>query len=99
MLTTGPFALRAEKMSGAKGVVTTCAIEGQVPNVDEFRGIVVKKMRLTTVSETKVIEGSRAYYWDNYSGDGSTVIVRDMDRPAGHFVQVKLVNMVKPGMP
>jgi hypothetical protein len=50
MLTTGPFALRTEKMSGAKGVMTTCAIEGPVPNVDEFRGIVVKKMRWATTT-------------------------------------------------
>jgi hypothetical protein len=98
MLTTGPFALRAEKMSGAKGVVTSCAIEGPVPDVDEFRAMVVKAMHLKTISETRVTEGSRADYWDDDSGEGRTVIVRDMERPSGHFVQVKLVNMAKAGM-
>jgi hypothetical protein len=67
--------------------------------VDEFRQIAIKAMHLTAISETKVIDGSRADYWDNYSGDGSTVVVRDMERPSGHFVQVKLVNMAKAGMP
>lgn len=76
MLTTGPFALRIEKMSGSKGVVTSCAIEGPVPNVDAFRGIVIKAMYLTTTAEPQVIEGSRTYYWDNYAGDCTTV-----DRP------------------
>jgi hypothetical protein len=95
MLTTGPFALHIEKMSGSKGVATSCAIEGPVPNMDEFREIVIKTLHLTTPPEQQTIEGSHTYYWDNHSGDGRTVIVRNMERPAGHFVQVKLVSMAK----
>jgi hypothetical protein len=95
MLTTGPFALRIEKMSGLKGIVTTCAIEGPVPDVDAFREIVIKTHRLSTTQKAQMIEGARTYYWDNYSGDGSTLVVRDFERPSGHFVQVKLVNMGK----
>lgn len=93
--TTGPFALRVEKMSGAKGVATSCAIEGQVPSVDEFREIVIKTLHLTTPSEQQAIEGAYTYYWDNYTAAGYTVVVRNMERPAGHFVQVKLLSMAK----
>jgi hypothetical protein len=94
-LTTGPFALRIEKMSGAKGLATSCGIEGPVPDVDAFRDIVIKTLHLAASPAPEVIEGSRTYYWDNYAGDGTTAIVRDMERPSGHFVQVKLVRMVK----
>jgi hypothetical protein len=91
MLATGPFALYIEKMSGTKGVATSCAIEGPVPNMDEFREIVIKALNLTTSPEEQTIEGARAYYWDDHSG--RTVVVRNMERSSGHFVQVKLVNM------
>ncbi len=95
MLTTGPFGLHIEKMSGSKGVATSCAIEGAVPNGDAFREITIKALNLTTPTEQQAIEGASTYFWDNYNGDGNTVIVRNMVRPAGHFVQVKLVSMAK----
>jgi FlaG/FlaF family flagellin (archaellin) len=94
-LSSGPFALRTEKMSGAKGVATSCAIEGPVPDVDEFRKLVVNTLRLNGTPEHQAVDGSNTYYWDDYSGNGTTVIVRDMDRQSGHFVQVKLVKMVE----
>src|SRR5471030_2193521 len=50
-LKTGPFALRIETMSGSKGISTSCAIEGAVPDVDEFRDIVIQRLRLTTHPE------------------------------------------------
>jgi hypothetical protein len=95
MLTTGPFALRIEKMTGSKGVVTSCAIEGPVPNMDAFREIVTEELHLTTPPEEKTSDGARVYYWDSRSGDAPTIIVRTMERPAGHFVQVKMVSTTK----
>jgi len=93
-LATGPFALGTEKMSGAKGVATSCSIEGPVPDVDAFRKLLINTMHLNNPTEVQVIEGSHVSYWDNRPGTGMTVIVRDMERPGGHFVQVKLLNMV-----
>lgn len=95
MLTTGPFALRAEQMIGPKGIVTSCAVEGPVPDVDAFRDIVIQTHHLNPAQQPQMAEGARTYYWDNFTGDGSTLIMRDMERPTAHFVQVKLVNMVK----
>jgi hypothetical protein len=94
MLTTGPFALGTEKMSGAKGVATSCSIEGPVPDVDAFRQLVINTMHLSDPTEVKVVEGSHVSYWDNRPGKGMTIMVRDMERPGGHFVQVKLLDMV-----
>ena len=94
-LTSGPFALRTEKMSGSKGIATSCSIEGPIPDIDEFRKVVIKKLHLNTAPESQVVEGGHTYYWDNYAGHGTTVMVRDMDRRTGHFVQVKLLNMVE----
>ena len=99
MLSTGPFALHTEKMSGAKGVATSCAIEGPVPDVAAFRTLVIDTMHLNEPTEVQVIEGSHASYWDNHPGKGMSVIVRDMERPGGHFVQVKLVDMVESHTP
>lgn len=95
MLTTGPFALRIEKMSGAKGVATSCAVDGPVPDTKAFYDMVITKLRLASASDHQVVEGSHSYYWDNYAGNGMTLVLRDMERPSGHFVQVKLLNMVK----
>ena len=50
MLTTGPFALRIEKMSGAKGVATSCAVDGPVPDTQAFYEMVIKKLRLASAS-------------------------------------------------
>lgn len=95
MLSTGAFALRIESMSGSKGTTTSCAIEGPVPDAEVFRGIVISTFRLTAVAEVQVHGTERSYYWDGYAGDGTTLVVRDMDKPSGHFVQVKLLNMIK----
>lgn len=95
MLKTGPFALRAEQMSGPKGIVTTCAVEGPVPSVDAFRDIVIGAHHVNPAQQAQMVDGSPTYYWDNFSGDGSTLIMRTMEQPTAHFVQLKLVNMVK----
>jgi len=99
MLTTGAFALRIEKMDGAKGIATSCAIEGPVPDAAAFREIVVNTHHLGATPEKQVVDGTHTYYWDNYTRDGWTLMVRDFERPAGHFVQVKLLTMAKPGTP
>jgi hypothetical protein len=95
MLATGPFALRAEKMSGPKGIATSCSIEGPVPDADAFRDLVINKLHLNNAPERHMVEGSPSYYWDNYAGNGMTLMIRHTERPAGQFVQVKLMNMVK----
>lgn len=96
-LATGPFALRAEKMSGAKGVSTSCSIEGAVPDSVAFRHMVIQRLHLNTAPELETINGAHTYYWDNHDGPGNTVLVGDMDRPNGHFVRVKLLSMVANG--
>lgn len=95
MLTTGPFALRTEQMSGAKGIATSCSVEGPVPDVDAFRGAVIQALRVDGSRAPEMIEGARVYYWDDYGGAGDSLVLRDMDRHAGHFVQVKRVRMIK----
>ncbi len=93
-LTTGPFALRVEKMSGAKGVLTSCAIEGQVPDTELFRAMVVTRMQLRGTPEHELRDGTNIYFWENYGDTGMNVAVRDMDRPSGRFAQIKLLQMV-----
>ncbi|WP_156116793.1 hypothetical protein [Massilia sp. 9096] len=95
MLTTGSFALRTEQMRGIKGVSTSCAIEGSVADVAAFRDAAIKTLRLGPSSEQRTAEGVHATYWDGYGGEGDTLVLSDMERPAGHFMQVKLLNMVK----
>lgn len=99
MLTSGPFALRVEKMSGAKGVSTSCSIEGAVPDVDDFRNLVVKRLQLTNAPEIQTIEGSHIYYWENHPEPGAAILVGDMERPSGPFVRVKLLTMVSKRAP
>jgi len=99
MLTTGAFALTIERMSGAKGVATSCAIEGPVPDVAAFREIVASTHHLNATPEKQVVDGSNTYYWDHYTREGWTLMVRDFERPGGHFVQVKLLAMAKAGAP
>lgn len=95
LLGDDPFALRAEEMRGAKGVATTCSIEGPVPDPDAFRTMVMNKLRLNDSPERQMVEGAPTYYWDNVAGDGTTIAVRDWQRQSSRFVQVKLMNMVK----
>jgi invasion protein IalB len=97
MLTTGPFALRIDKMSGVKGVVTTCAVDGPVPDVDAFRQSVIVSHRLNPNQPAEMVDGTRTYYWDKFGGTPYTLVLRDMEKPSGHFVQIKLVDMVPAG--
>jgi hypothetical protein len=99
MLTSGPFALRAEKMSGVRGVSTSCSIEGAVPDADDFRNLVVKQLQLVSAPEIQTIEGSHTYYWDNHLENGTAILVGDIKRPSGPFVRVKLLTMVKKRAP
>lgn len=95
MLGTGSFALRAEQMRGVKGVSTSCGVEGRVADVAAFREAAIKTLRLNASSEQRTIEGSHATYWDGYFNEGGTLVLTDMERPAGHYVQLKLLYMVK----
>ncbi len=95
LLGDDPFALRVEEMRGAKGIATSCAIEGPVPDPDAFRTMAMNKLHLNGSPERQMVDGEPTYYWDNYAGTGMTIVMRDAVRPSSRFVQVKLINMVK----
>jgi hypothetical protein len=94
-LTTGPFVLRAETLSGPKGITTACSVEGAVPDVAQFREVVIRDLRLGVPSESQNSGGSASDYWDGYVDKGSTLVIRSSPKGAAKFVQVKLLNMVK----
>ena len=82
-LTTGPFALMVDEMSGAKGTATGCAILAEVPDVDAFRMEAMSTMKLAAMKVPELgADGSRSYIWDGIYGPGTTLILRDF-KPSG----------------
>ena len=93
-LTTGPFVLLLDEMSGAKGKSTGCAIVGDVPDVDAFRTSAVKVMKLPAVPQPEMgSDGSRSYVWDGFVGPGTTLILRDFKPSGKPGVMLKLLAM------
>ena len=93
-LTTGSFALLLEEMSGAKGRLTSCAIVGEVPDVDAFRAEAVNTMKLPAVPTPEIGgDGSRSFIWDRISGPGTTLILRDFKPSGKPGVMLKLLSM------
>ena len=45
-LTTGPFVLLLDETTGSKGKATSCAIVGEVPDLEAFRADAVAAMKL-----------------------------------------------------
>ena len=93
-LTTGPFVLLLDEMSGPKGKATGCAIVGNVPDADAFRTATVKVIKLPSIPQPDMpSDGSRSYVWDGFFGLGTTLILRDF-KPSGRpGVMLKLVAM------
>ena len=89
------LAFRIEKMSGAKGVVTSCAMEGPVPDLEAFGLLFRQRHGLGEPTEVKAVEGTRTAYWDNAQSDGASLVMRDSLRGAGSFVQVKAVSRLR----
>lgn len=82
-LTTGPFAVFLDEMSGAKGTATGCAVIAEVPDVDAFRTEAVNTMKLEAMKVPELgADGSRSYIWEGIYGPGTTLILRDF-KPSG----------------
>jgi hypothetical protein len=96
-LTTGPFVLLLDETTGPKGKATSCAIVGEVPDVDAFRANAIEAMRLPAEAAPEMgSDGSRSFVWDRIFGPATTLIVRDF-KPAGKpGVMLKLISAEKP---
>jgi hypothetical protein len=92
-LTTGPFVLLLDETTGPKGKATSCAIVGEVPDLDAFRADAVAAMKLPApVPPEMGNDGSRSFIWDRGFGPGTTLILRDF-KPAGKpGVMLKLIS-------
>jgi hypothetical protein len=91
-LTTGPFVLLLDETSGPKGKATSCAIVGEVPDLDAFRTDAVATLKLPAAPPPEMgNEGSRSFIWDRIFGPGPTLILRDF-KPAGKpGIMLKLI--------
>jgi hypothetical protein len=92
-LTTGPFVLLLDELSGPKGTATSCAIVGDVPDLDAFRADAVDTMKLPSAPAPEMrSDGSRSFVWNDLFGQGTTLILRDF-KPAGKpGVMLKLIS-------
>ena len=92
-LTTGPFVLLLDETTGPKGKATSCAIVGEVPDLDAFRADAVAAMKLPAAAPPEMgNDGSRSFIWDRGFGPGTTLILRDF-KPAGKpGVMLKLIS-------
>jgi hypothetical protein len=93
-LTTGPFALMLDEMSGSKGKSTSCAIAADVGDTDAFRSTAITVMKLPTSFQPEIRnDGSRSYVWNGIYGKGSTLILRDFKPIGKPGVMLKLLAM------
>ena len=92
-LTTGPFVLLLDETTGPKGKATSCAIVGEVPDLDAFRADAVAAMKLPATPPPEMgNDGSRSFIWDHSFGPGTTLILRDF-KPAGKpGIMLKLIS-------
>ena len=92
-LTTGPFVLLLDETTGPKGKATSCAIVGEVPDLDAFRADAVAAMKLPAAAPPEMgNDGSRSFIWDHSLGPGTTLILRDF-KPAGKpGIMLKLIS-------
>jgi hypothetical protein len=96
-LTTGPFVLLLDEMSGPKGKATSCAVAGDVPDLDAFGAETVATMKLSPVPSPEMgSDGSRSFIWNGAFGQGTTLILRDF-KPAGKSgIMLKLISAEAP---
>jgi hypothetical protein len=96
-LTTGPFVLLLDEMSGPKGKATSCAIVGDVPDLDAFRAETVATMKLSPVPSPEMgSNGSRSFTWDRIFGQGTTLVLRDFQPTGKPGVMLKLISAEGP---
>lgn len=96
-LTTGPFVLLLDDMSGPKGTTTSCAIVGDVPDLDAFRAETVATMKLPPVPSPEMgNDGSRSFIWNGVFGQGTTLILRDFKPTGKPGVMLKLISAEGP---
>jgi hypothetical protein len=95
-LSSGPFVLLLDEMSGARGKSTSCAIAvNGAPDTDAFRAAAVKVMNLPTVPQPEMrSDGSRSFIWDGVFGKGTTFLVRDFKSLGKPGIMLKLIAMV-----
>lgn len=93
-LTTGPFALFLDEMSGAKGTATGCAVIAEVLDVDAFRMEAMSTMKLAAMKVPELgADGSRSYVWDGVYGPGTTLFLRDFKLSGKPRAMLKLQSM------
>jgi hypothetical protein len=92
-LTTGPFVLLLDETTGPKGKATSCAIVGEVPDLDAFRADAIAALKLPAEAPPEMgNDGSRSFIWDRSFGPGTTLILRDF-KPAGKpGIMLKLIS-------
>ncbi len=94
-LTTGPFVLFLDEMSGSKGKSTACAVAAVVPDTDMFRSEAVTMIKLQTDPKPEIDrDGSRSFVWNGVFGPESIVILRDFKPIGKPGVMLKLLNHV-----
>ena len=93
-LTTGPFGLSLDRLSGPKGTSTSCAVFGPVANPDIFRNELVKEMKLQVANSPEVANGARSFEWPNSTDAGTTLILRDLTPSGKPGVMIKILSMV-----
>jgi hypothetical protein len=95
-LTSGPFALFVEEMSGSKGTATSCAVAGDVPDPDQFRGDATALIKLPPEPQPELSsDGSRSWIWPDFFGQNTLLILRDYKLIGKTGVILKLTSMVK----
>lgn len=93
-LTTGPFALLLDEMSGPKGKATGCAVAAEVPDSDTFRAEAINTLKLAAMRTPEIgADGSRSFVWDGIYGTGTTLILRDFKPTGRPGVMLKLLFM------
>ncbi|MGJ0534100.1 hypothetical protein [Methylocystis sp.] len=94
-LTTGPFSFLVDETSGPMGTITTCAIASSVPDVNAFRGEVMRELRLSTEPQPTFLGGHRAFIFKNFQGDGSGLVIEDLTPSGQPSVMIKLSSLKK----
>ena len=94
-LTTGPFFLFLDEMTGAKGTATSCGVVGDVPDLDTFLTESVQSLELASAPQPELGgDGSRSFVWQGPYGRQSMLILRDFKPIGKRGAMLKLVNMV-----
>ena len=94
-LTMGIFTLYVDEISGPTEIITTCANSGNVSDVNSFRAEVMREFRLPTEPKPIFIGGHRAFIFENYAGNGTSLILDDLTPSGLPSIQIKLSSIKK----